>query len=122
MSAINHTTGPFNAANVLAILPSLKLHTSKRGSAQETTLKQQITETGLIIWRGPYPVAWIYPGYHNGQSDLKPKHCDFVDVAYHRQTQRGVNLETIDFDDLQEALDFIVETFGAVAANQGGAA
>lgn len=121
MNAINPTTGPFNAANALAILPSLKLATSKRDSAQENTLKQQITETGLIIWRGPYPVAWIYPGYHNGQSGLKPKHCDFVDVAYHRQTQRGVNLETIDFDDLLSALNFIQQTFGVVAI-EGGAA
>lgn len=118
MSAINHTTGPFTAATVSALLPVLKLSSIALQSAHDTTLRQQATATGLIIWRGAYPIAWIYPGYHNGQSDLKPKHCDFVDVAYHRQTQRGVNLETIDFDDLGQALEFIAETFGAVVGGE----
>ena len=118
MTAINHPTSPFTAANVTALLPVLKLSSIALQSAHDTTLRQQATATGLIIWRGAYPIAWIYPGYHNGQSDKKPKHCDFVDVAYHRQTQRGVNLETADFYTLQEALEFIAETFGAVV---GGA-
>lgn len=70
------------------------------------------TETGLIVWRVHNPIAWISAGYHQGQSDKKPKRCDFVDVVYHRQTNYGVNLETADFFTLPEALQFIAEVFG----------
>ena len=76
----------------------------------ELTLSQ--SETGLIVWQNHNPIAWIYPGYHEGQQDNHPKRCDFVDVAYHRQTQRGVNLETADFFTLPEALQFVADTFG----------
>ena len=71
------------------------------------------TETGLIIWREQNPVAWIYAGYHEGQSDNLPKRCDFVDVAYHRETTHGVNLETSDFFNLDDALQFVAERFAS---------
>ena len=71
------------------------------------------SETGLIVWREHNPVAWIYAGYHEGQSNNLPKRCDFVDVAYHRVTTYGVNLETSDFFDLDEALQFVAELFAS---------
>lgn len=74
-----------------------------------TAKKLQIvaSDTGLIAYRNGSPLAWIAPGYHLGQSDLEPKRCDFVDVAYIRQTRHGINLETHDFDTLDEAISFI---------------
>ena len=74
-----------------------------------------LTDTGLHIYHSGLLVCWIVCGYHTGQSDNKIKHCDFVDVAYYRTTQRGVNLETADFDTLQEALVFVGEVFGGEA-------
>ena len=75
-------------------------------------LALNITETGLIVYRGNNPIAWIVPGYHKGQQDLQPKQCDFVDVSYFRQTQRGQNLETADFQALPDALQFVADMFG----------
>ena len=69
------------------------------------------SDTGLIVWREHNPVAWIYAGYHEGQCNNLPKRCEFVDVAYHRVTSYGVNLETSDFLDLDEALHFVANIF-----------
>jgi len=74
-----------------------------------------VTDTGLMVYRAGTPVCWIVLGYHNGQQDNQPKRCDFVDVAYVRTTQRGVNLETADFFTLPEALAFVTEVFGGGA-------
>jgi len=70
------------------------------------------SETGLVAYRNGSPVAWIAPGYHDGQADLKPLRCDFVDVAYIRQNRCGINLETHDFDTLEEAIDFVNSVCG----------
>ncbi len=71
-----------------------------------------LTDTGLQIHRSGLLVCWIVCGNHTGQQDNLPKRCDFVDVAYYRTTQRGVNLETADFDTLPEALAFVAEVLG----------
>ena len=106
------------AQNPLARLPHIPLLFPKAGKKRKSTadLVYESTPTGLIVHHGNSPVAWIYPGYHQGQIDGKPTTSKFVDVAYHRRTEHGVNLETRDFDTLQQAVDFIAATFG-----QGGA-
>ncbi len=106
------------AQNPLARLPHITLLFPKAGKKRKSTtdLVYESTPTGLIVHHGNSPVAWIYPGYHQGQIDGKPTTSKFVDVAYHRRTEHGVNLETRDFDTLQQAIDFITATFG-----QGGA-
>ena len=106
------------AQNPLARLPHIPLLFPKAGKKRKSTadLVYESTPTGLIVHHENTPVAWIYPGYHQGQIDGKPTTSKFVDVAYHRRTEHGVNLETRDFDTLQQAIDFITATFG-----QGGA-
>ena len=102
------------AQNPLARLPHIPLLFPKAGKKRKSTadLVYESTPTGLIVHHGNSPVAWIYPGYHQGQIDGNPTTSKFVDVAYHRRTEHGVNLETRDFDTLQQAVDFITETFG----------
>lgn len=112
MTALNVTGAPVR--NLLAYLPPLPLPGKKYKKTESLTITS--TATGLIVWRDQTPVAWIYPGHHTGQIANQPKTCRFVDVAYHRQTERGVNLETADFPDLQSAFDFVRSLF------EGGAA
>lgn len=116
MTAINVMGN--TAQNPLARLPHIPLLFPKAGKKRKSTadLVYESTPTGLIVHHENTPVAWIYPGYHQGQIDGKPTTSKFVDVAYHRRTEHGVNLETRDFDTLQQAVDFITATFG-----QGGA-
>ena len=63
------------------------------------------------------PMGALRPvqGYHSGQLNHQPKTCHFVDVAYHRQTTHGINLETTDFDTLEHAISFIKRVFGGAA-------
>lgn len=116
MTAINVMGN--TAQNPLARLPHIPLLFPKAGKKRKSTadLVYESTPTGLIVHHENTPVAWIYPGYHQGQIDGKPTTSKFVDVAYHRRTEHGVNLETRDFDTMQQAVDFITATFG-----QGGA-
>lgn len=77
------------------------------------------TPTGITLSQNGVLVAWVVQGHHQGQIDKHPHKVEFVDVAYHRQTQRGINLETADFDTLPEALSFLCGVFGLKA--EGGA-
>lgn len=77
------------------------------------------TPTGITLSKDGVLVAWVVQGHHQGQIDKHSHKVDFVDVAYHRQTQRGINLETADFDTLPEALGFLCDVFGL--KTQGGA-
>lgn len=77
------------------------------------------TPTGITLSQSGVLVAWVVVGCHQGQVDNHPHKIEFVDVAYHRQTQRGINLETADFDTLPEALGFLCDVFGLKA--EGGA-
>lgn len=73
------------------------------------------TRTGWIAYRHCQPLAWILQGYHSGQLNQQPKTCHFVDVAYHRQTTHGINLETADFETVTQAVHFINRVFGGAA-------
>lgn len=73
------------------------------------------TDTGLIAYHHRQPVAWIVQGYHSGQLNQQPKTCHFVDVAYHRQTTHGINLETAEFETVTQAVTFINGVFGGAA-------
>lgn len=63
------------------------------------------------------PVAWIVPGYHRSRET--GTRCEFVDVAYHRKTQHGINMETADFLTMEDALGFIRETFRGAPKSAG---
>lgn len=78
-------------------------------------LSLSATDTGLVVYIGANPVCWIMTGYHLGQQDKQPKHCNFIDIAYFRQTQRGQNLETLEVETLPEALQFVADQFGGEA-------
>jgi len=93
-----------------AVVESIPYAPAKTTLQGEITLS--VTDTGLIVYRANNPIAWIVSGFHKGQQDLQPKECSFVDVSYFRQTQHGQNLETADFFTLQEAIEFIADTFG----------
>jgi hypothetical protein len=86
-----------------------------RKHKHDTRLQLTVTETGLTAYRDGSPVAWIVPGFHQGQSANERKRCDFVDVAYFRQHREGINMETADFLTLDEAISFISGVFGGVA-------
>lgn len=73
------------------------------------------TRTGWIAYRQRQPLAWIVQGHHCGRLNRQPKTCHFVDVAYFRQTDYGINLETADFATLAQALQFVRQTFGGAA-------
>lgn len=109
MTAI--TTGA-PAHNPLARLPHIPFapapHTPKAASPAIVFNKSR---TGLIAYRKGTPLAWIVLGYHQGQLANQPKTVQFVDVAYHRQTPRGISMETAFFDTLQEAKAFVLDTF-----------
>lgn len=102
------TSAPLPAFS--AVVHSIPYAPAKTALQGELTVS--VTDTGLIVYRSNNPVAWIMPGYHQGQQDKQPKRCDFVDVSYFRQTQRGQNLEPADFLTLPEALQFVTDTFG----------
>ena len=70
------------------------------------------SRTGFIVYKKGTPLAWLVLGYHQGQLDNKPKLVKFVDVAYHRQTERGISMETAFFDTVAEAKQFIRATLG----------
>lgn len=89
------------------------------GLPQAGTLVFTQTPTGITLSKDGVLVAWVVVGCHQGQVDNHPHRIEFVDVAYHRQTQRGINLETADFDTLPEALGFLCDVFGLKA--EGGA-
>lgn len=106
------------ARNPLQALARL-LPTGKPSHAIPTTPKRNhkalqlvVTDTGVTAYANGSPVAWIVPGFHEGQNDNEPKRCDFVDVAYHRRTSKGVNLETADFLTLEEAVAYVAGIFG----------
>lgn len=82
----------------------------RRGSMQLVT-----SDTGMTAYMDGAPVAWIVPGYHQGKANHEPKRCDFVDVAYHRKTDNGVNMETADFLTLEEAVAFVSAVFSGKA-------
>ncbi|UJS26050.1 hypothetical protein [Thiothrix winogradskyi] len=68
------------------------------------------SDGSITAYHHSNPVAWILPGYHHStETGLR---CEFVDVAYHRQTRHGINMETADFDTLPEAVSFINGVFG----------
>lgn len=100
------------AQNPLAFLPHIPLAPALPKPKAPDHLHYQQTDTGLIAYLGTTPVAWLYPGYHSGQIDGNRRTVRFVDVAYHRQTAHGINLETADFQTLDEASAFIAATFG----------
>lgn len=114
MTAINTLGAP---AQPLAYLPHLPLAPTSGKRKQPDHLHYKSTESGLIAYLGKKPVAWLYPGHHQGVIDGEKRTIHFIDVAYHRQTQHGVNMETSFYDTLQEAVDFVTATFG-----KGGAA
>ncbi|WP_287602383.1 hypothetical protein [Thiothrix sp.] len=88
----------------------------KNRKVHVSPLVYKTTQTGFIGYLNGVPVAWVVQGYHNGQCNHAPRACTFVDVAYHRQTLHGVNLETLDFDTLSQAFDFLSQAF-----SKGGA-
>ena len=115
MTAI--TTGT-PAHNPLARLPHLPFAPAPRKpKAASPAIVFNKSRTGLIAYRKGTPLAWIVLGYHQGQLANQPKTVQFVDVAYHRQTPRGISMETAFFDTLQEAKAFVLDTF-----QTGGAA
>ena len=69
------------------------------------------TSTGIWLKQAQQPLAWIICGYHYGKIHQQVSCCEFVDVAYYRQTRSGVNLETADFNSLDQALTFLVNIF-----------
>ena len=62
------------------------------------------TPTGIIAYHDGLPVAWIVLGFHKGQLNNRTHTSRFVDVAYYRATCHGVNLETLEADSLEQAL------------------
>ena len=100
MTAI--TTGT-PAHNTLARLPHLPFAPAPRKCKTPDTLVFKQSRTGLIAYRYAVPVAWIVEGYHEGKVGNDHTTIRFVDVAYHRQTRNGVNLETFDCDSLEQA-------------------
>jgi hypothetical protein len=90
------------------------LATSRRNRLNNR-LQLTVTETGLTAYLNGAPVAWIVPGFHDGQSNNEPLRCDFVDVAYFRQHRDGINMETADFLTLEDAISYISSVFGGAA-------
>ena len=105
------------AQNLSAYLPHVPFAPAFPKSKPETgKLVFTRSRTGFIVYKKGTPLAWLVLGYHQGQLDNKPKLVKFVDVAYHRQTERGISMETAFFDTLPEAKQFIRATLG-----EGGA-
>lgn len=66
------------SSSMLALLPALspvlrKILKSKSSLPLSDCLTLSQAQTGLIVWCGTNPVAWIYPGYHVGQLLKEPK-------------------------------------------------
>lgn len=122
MTAINVMGAPaHNPLQALArLLPSGKPShiplTTARKHKRHGSVQLVVSDTGLTAYVDGSPVAWIVPGYHQGQANNEPKRCDFVDVAYFRKTDNGVNMETADFLTLEEAVSFINAVFNGQEA------
>lgn len=93
------------APNPLARLPHFPFVPAKPKPKSKTpdTLVFKKSRTGLIAYRYASPVAWIVEGHHIGKIGNEQAAISFVDVAYHRKTRNGVNLETFDCDTLEQA-------------------
>lgn len=92
--------------------PSCELGSYSTLLSLNTLLQFKIHSTGILVLRTHQPIAWILCGHHRGQLNQQPHTCHFVDVVYYRRTQRGENLETADFQTLNEALTFVCSTLG----------
>jgi len=102
-----------SALNPLAHLPPARLApTGRKPTDQPKELTFRNSPNGLIAYRHRAPIAWIVPGYHNGKLGKQPKTARFVDVAYHRQTTHGINLETFDCDTVEQAKAALSVVFG----------
>lgn len=99
-----------HARNPLAHLPTL---TPSRKKSTRARIRYQTTASGTIAYIGSKPVAWLYPGHHQGVINGEKRTIRFIDVAYHRATDHGVNLETSFYDSMDEARAFIAATFGS---------
>lgn len=109
----NDKTGASARVSKQALTRLLPLPVAPKQPIQgKHSLTLTITQTGLVLYSNGCPIAWVVQGYHQGQSDNATLHCEFVDVAYYRQTTRGINMETADFQSMDEALDFIASIFG----------
>jgi hypothetical protein len=107
------------ARNPLARLPHLPFSPAlPKHKAAPAHIVFNKSRTGYIAYRKGTPLAWLVLGYHQGQLNNQKKLVKFVDVAYHRQTDHGISMETAFFDTLTEAMQFIRTTF----EKNGGAA
>ena len=103
------------AQNPLARLPHLRLPAKPKHKPASAQIVFNKSRTGFIAYQKGTPLAWLVLGYHSGQLNNKPKTVKFVDVAYHRQTDHGISMETAFFDTLQEAMQFVRATFNGGA-------
>ena len=105
------------AQNPLARLPHLPFTSAlPKHKAAPARIVFSRSRTGYIAYRKATPIAWLVLGYHQGQLNNQRKLVKFVDVAYHRQHERGISMETAFFDTLPEAMQFIRTTFDKVGA------
>ncbi|UJS23369.1 hypothetical protein [Thiothrix winogradskyi] len=110
------------ARNLSAYLPHLPIAPIGRKRKESPLLVFKQSRTGVIAYRKDTPVAWIVLGYHQGQVGGKPKTTTFVDVAYHRQTLHGINLETFECANLQDAKTALFTLFAIPQEKQGSTA
>ncbi len=123
------------ARNPLAYLPHVPFAPAHPKRKTPDTLVFKKSRTGLIAYRYASPVAWIVEGHHEGKVGNELVHIRFVDVAYHRKTRYGINLETFDCDTLEQAQNALRAIFeradvaggfsdelGCAASTNGGAA
>ena len=103
------------AQNPLARLPHLPLPAKPKHKPASAQIVFNKSRTGFIAYQKGTPLAWLVLGYHSGQLNNQPKTVKFVDVAYHRQTDHGISMETAFFDTLQEAMQFVRATFNGGA-------
>jgi hypothetical protein len=105
------------AHNSLARVPHVPFTPAlPKHKAAPATIVFNKSRTGYIAYSKGTPLAWLVVGYHQGQLNNQPKRVEFVDVAWHRQHERGISMETAFFDTLTEAMQFIRTTFGKVGA------
>jgi hypothetical protein len=105
------------AHNSLARLPHVPFAPAlPKHKAAPATIVFNKSRTGYIAYSKGTPLAWLVVGYHQGQLNNQPKRVEFVDVAWHRQHERGISMETAFFDTLTEAMQFIRTTFSKVGA------
>ncbi|WP_156946703.1 hypothetical protein [Thiothrix lacustris] len=123
------------ARSPLARMPHIPFAPAHPKRKTPDTLVFKASRTGLIAYRYASPVAWIVEGHHVGKIGNEPAHIRFVDVAYHRKTRHGINLETFDCDTLEQAQHALRAIFertddaggfstelGYAASTNGGAA